>query len=52
MDRENLYWIRRIIDDRDHKVRMLTKQEIEDPWYTGRFDVVFEQIKDGIEKIL
>ena len=52
MDQENLYWIRRIIDDRDHKVRMLTKQEIEDPWYTGRFDVVFEQIKDGIEKIL
>lgn len=52
MDHENLNMIRWIIDDYDHKVRMLRKQEIEDPWYTDRFDEVYEQIKEGIEKIL
>ncbi|MBQ2658175.1 MAG: low molecular weight phosphotyrosine protein phosphatase [Erysipelotrichaceae bacterium] len=52
MDHENLNMIRRIINDYDQKVRMLTKQEIEDPWYTDRFDEVYEQIKDGIENIL
>ncbi len=52
MDYENLNAIHWIIDDYDHKVRMLRKQEIEDPWYTDRFDEVFEQIKEGIEEIL
>ena len=52
MDRENMYVIRRIIDDYDHKAKMLAEQEIEDPWYTDRFDEVYEQIREGIEKIL
>ena len=52
MDHENLRAMRWIVDDHDHKIRMLTEQEIEDPWYTDRFDEVFEQIRKGIEEIL
>ena len=52
MDHENLRAIRWIIDDHDHKIRMLLEREIEDPWYTDRFDEVYDQIKEGIERIL
>ena len=52
MDHENLRTMHWIVDDYDRKVRMLTGQEIEDPWYTDRFDEVFEQIRKGIEEIL
>ena len=52
MDQENLRMLRWIIDDYDHKVKLLSQQEIEDPWYTNRFDEVYEEIKEGIERIL
>ena len=51
MDRSNLYNISRIIEDTEHKVKLLNEYEIEDPWYTGNFDKVYEEIKEGIEKI-
>ena len=36
----------------DGRIKLLQNYEIEDPWYTGRFNVVFEQIYDGCEKLL
>ena len=51
MDRNNLYRLDRIVEDTQHKVKMLNEYEIEDPWYTGNYDKVYEEIKEGIEKI-
>lgn len=51
MDKSNAYLLSRIIDDRNNKVKLLNG-EIEDPWYTDRFDSVFIQINEGIRKIL
>ena len=51
MDRSNLYLLKRIVEDTEHKVKLLNDYEIEDPWYTGNFDKVYEEIKEGIEKI-
>ena len=51
MDNSNAYLISRIIDDDKHKIQMLNS-EIEDPWYSGRFDEVYSQIYKGIMRIL
>ncbi|MBQ2583334.1 MAG: low molecular weight phosphotyrosine protein phosphatase, partial [Erysipelotrichaceae bacterium] len=51
MDRSNLCRLNRIVEDTENKVKMLNDYEIEDPWYTGNFDKVYEEIKEGIEKI-
>ena len=51
MDRSNISYINRIIDDKDSKISMLNDYEIEDPWYTGNFDKVYEELVEGIKKI-
>lgn len=58
MDEENMYGIKRIIpQDYQHKIHLLTEYvgvggEIEDPWYTGRYELVFNKIKICIERLL
>ncbi|MBR4422329.1 MAG: low molecular weight phosphotyrosine protein phosphatase [Erysipelotrichaceae bacterium] len=52
MDELNRNRIRKLIDDHDHKIRMLNEEEIEDPWWTGRYDEVYDQIYEGILNIL
>jgi len=52
MDHENMRRIRQMIDDNKHKIFMLSDREIEDPWWTGRFDEVYEQLYTSILKIL
>ncbi len=52
MDRSNMYRINRIIDDKDQKVKMLCDYEIEDPWYSGNFEKVYEELYEGIMKIM
>ena len=52
MDSNNLRNILRIIDDSDNKIKMLCDYEIEDPWYTDNFDLVFDEISEGIERLL
>lgn len=49
MDDSNAYRISKMIDDKDHKIQLLNG-EIEDPWYTDRFDLVFDKIQEGIRK--
>ena len=43
--------IKRIIDDHDRKILMLCEDEIEDPWYTDHFDLVYDQILEGIRSL-
>jgi len=53
MDENNLRNMHRIFgDDPEGKVRKLRSKDVEDPWYTGRFDLVFREICDGCEKLL
>lgn len=51
MDESNLRIIHNMIDDKDSKIKLLNGI-IEDPWYTRRFDKVFEEIKEGVLKII
>ncbi|MBQ6559796.1 MAG: low molecular weight phosphotyrosine protein phosphatase [Erysipelotrichaceae bacterium] len=52
MDQLNMDRIRKIINDHDHKIKYLLNKEIEDPWWTGRYDKVYEEIYEGILNIL
>ena len=52
MDSNNMRNILRIVDDPKHKIKMLCDCDIEDPWYTDNFELVYEQINEGIDKLL
>ena len=52
MDSYNMSNILRIIDDKDHKIKMLGSFDIEDPWYTNNFDKVFDEINKGIDSLI
>ena len=58
MDQENIYRMRQIFGgDSQHKVGLLLAytehpREVEDPWYTGRFDRVFNLITQGCQALL
>nr|MCR5349070.1 hypothetical protein [Bacilli bacterium] len=57
MDQSNLSYLRRIVDDRRGILRPITElvpdlEEIEDPWYTGRYQRVVNQIRRCVEAIL
>ena len=51
MDDSNKRIISRITNDPLNKIKMLNGY-IEDPWYTGNYDKVFEQIEEGVNKII
>ncbi len=55
----NMYWIldMRPEEDTEHKVRRLLDfgsrpRDIADPWYTGNFDLTYEDILEGCEAFL
>ena len=58
MDQENIYRMRQIFGgDSQRKVGLLLSytehpREVEDPWYTGRFDRVFDLITQGCQALL
>lgn len=59
MDRHNIRNLNRIIGtDIDHKVSLLLdycnrpNQDIADPWYTGNFDVTYDDIVNGCTGLL
>lgn len=58
MDRDNLRRMERIFGgDPQHKIALLMAytgeaREIEDPWYTDRYDVVYDEINTGCEALL
>jgi len=52
MDSYNMSNILRILDDKDHKIKKLCSYDIEDPWYTDNFEMVYKQINEGIDNLL
>lgn len=52
MDSYNLRNINYCIDDRDHKVKMLSDKEIADPWFTGDFETVYKQLNEAIDRLI
>ena len=54
MDNNNLYYLKRLFGESD-KYHLITEyldnQEIEDPWYTNRFEFVYQRIKKAVEAI-
>lgn len=58
MERYNLSNLRRVIgEDADNKVHLLLSfagidRDIADPWYTGNFDVTYDDIKTGCAALL
>lgn len=58
MEQYNITNMKRIIgDDRDHKVYRLLdfsdrKRDIADPWYTGNFDITYQDIVEGCQAFL
>ena len=58
MDRENMHSMERFFKgDPDHKLyKMLefagSERDVADPWYTGNFDVTFDDIHDGCVGLL
>lgn len=52
MDSYNLSNILRILNDKDNKIKKLSKYDIDDPWYTGDFEGVYKQLNEAIEKLL
>lgn len=53
MDKYNLMLIKSIIpDDYNHKIRKLLAKDVADPWYTGDFEITYNDIKEGIENYL
>ena len=53
MDHSNRYLIDRFIPyDKDHKIGMLLKRDIEDPWYSSDFEKTYRDIDEGCDKLL
>ena len=54
MDYNNLYYLNRLFGESD-KYHLITEYldnlEIEDPWYTNRFEFVYQRIKKAVESI-
>ena len=51
MDDLNLRYINRIIDDHDHKISLLSEEQIDDPWYTGDFEGVYQRLERAIKDL-
>lgn len=58
MDERNIHHMKQLFGgDPARKIRLLSEYghfegEVEDPWYTGRFEKVFDEIRDGLQGIL
>ena len=58
IDRRNIQNMNRaFLGDPDEKIHLLSEYahfsgEVEDPWYTGNFEKVFEEIRDGVEGLM
>ena len=51
MDSYNMSSINYIVDV-DNKVKLLREFDIEDPWYTGNYNKVYDQIYEGVKTLL
>ncbi len=54
MDRNNLYYLERLFgpSDKYHLIsEYIDSRDIEDPWYTDRFEYVYQLIKQSVDSI-
>lgn len=57
MDESNKRWLSYIVDDTKNIIKQITLytpqyESISDPWYTGQFDEVVQQLQECIENII
>ncbi len=52
MDASNARYLRRFFGDKAEKCRSLLEHDVADPWYTGNFEVTYEDIEEGCKRIL
>ena len=55
MDRNNLFHLERLFGKSDKYIlirKYIDNKDIEDPWYTDRYEYVFNLIKEAIESII
>lgn len=52
MDSNNIRNISYIFDDPKHKVIKLLTKDIADPWYTGNFNITYQEINEGIDNLI
>ena len=52
MDESNIYLINKLINDVDNKICKLLDEDVADPWYTGDFELTYNDLDKGIRKIL
>ncbi len=52
MDSSNQRLIDDMFSDTKHKINKLSYKDIEDPWYTGNFQKVFDEISKAIDCII
>ena len=52
MERANVRNVRYIFDDKLGKVQLLLDRDIADPWYSGNFDATYNDLNEGIDKLI
>lgn len=52
MDESNARYLARMLPKDPQKIRPLLSREVEDPWYTGDFTGVYNDLVEGCEAIL
>ena len=57
MDSNNKRNLNYLIEDTNEKYQIITKYtgfpgDIDDPWYSGEYEIVFDQIQESCEKII
>ena len=52
MDDKNVRNLSYIFDDPKNKVYKLLSKDIADPWYTGNFDLTYDEIVQGINYLI
>ena len=52
MDHANIMNLKRIFNDKEHKIHMLNKKPVADPWYSDNFDLAFDEIMEGCLRLL
>ena len=52
MEDRNINYIKYIFEDPENKVIKLLDKDISDPWYTGNFISTYNDLVEGIDKLL
>ena len=52
MDSSNARYLQRLFGDKAEKCRPLLSRDVADPWYCGNFDVTYQDILMGCQRIL